>query len=143
VLLYREPNIPGIRIDSGIREGDQVGVHYDPLLAKVIATAETREVAVERLLAALRAFPILGIRSNVPFLIRVLDSAEFRAGTIHTRWLDGDGAALASDPDDPAPDWLLEVITGARDDVHGALDRSAGWNGRDPWATARQGFRVL
>ena len=43
LLLYREPRVPGIRVDSGVGEGDEVPVHYDPLLAKVIATAETRD----------------------------------------------------------------------------------------------------
>ena len=55
-----------MRIDSGVAEGTEVPVHYDPLLAKVIASAETRELARVRLIAALRNFPILGIRTNVP-----------------------------------------------------------------------------
>ena len=88
VLLYREPRAPGVRIDSGVAEGAEVPVHYDPLLAKVIASAETRELARARLAAALRDFPILGIRTNVPFLLRILDDARFRAGDVDTTFLD-------------------------------------------------------
>ena len=58
LLLYREPRWPGVRVDSGVAEGDEVSVHYDPLLAKVIAIAETRDLAIARLRAALREFPI-------------------------------------------------------------------------------------
>jgi acetyl/propionyl-CoA carboxylase alpha subunit len=136
LLLYREPTLPGVRIDSGVREGDRVTVHYDPLLAKVIATAETREAAIGRLLGALRAFPVLGVRTNVPFLIRVLDSPEFRAGRIHTRWLDSDGAALAVDSAESAPDWLQDVIDGeARDRAGSRAD--AGRAFQDVWTSIR------
>ena len=76
--LYREPSGPGIRIDSGVEEGTDVPVQYDPMLAKLIAFAETRAQAIERAAAALRDFPILGVRTNV-----VSSGAEhpaFRAG---------------------------------------------------------------
>src|SRR5262249_26823368 len=67
LLLSRDPRMPGIRVDSGVVEGGEVSVHYDPLIAKIIAPAETRTLAAARLVAALRAFPILGVRTNVPF----------------------------------------------------------------------------
>ena len=84
-----------MRIDSGIAEGAEVSVHYDPLLAKVIASAETRELARLRLIAALRAFPILGIRTNIPFLLRILEHPRFRAGDVDTAFLDDEVASLA------------------------------------------------
>jgi acetyl/propionyl-CoA carboxylase alpha subunit len=110
LLLYREPQGPGIRVDSGVGEMDSVGVHYDALLAKVIATGETRAHAIERLATALRAFPILGIRTNIPFLIRVLESDAFRSARVHTGFLDGEGARLADAPADPPPDLLRAVV---------------------------------
>jgi len=94
LLLYREPSMPGVRIDSGVVEGTEVSVFYDPLLAKLIACAESRDAAIARATAALRAFPILGIRTNVCFLIRVLEHARFRAGEISTDFLDGGGHPL-------------------------------------------------
>ncbi len=71
LLLYREPTIPGVRIDSGVVEGSVVSVYYDPLIAKVIATAETRALAITRLVTALKDFPILGVRTNIPYLLRI------------------------------------------------------------------------
>ena len=142
LLLYREPTLPGIRIDSGFREGDCVSVHYDALLAKVIATAETRDMALARLVQALRRFPILGIRTNVPFLVRVLESDAFRQGAIHTGFLDGEGAGLADAESDAPPECLRAVIdfVDQQQVSHnsGTLDAAAwdpwiglaGWNGR-------------
>ena len=65
LLLYREPRLPGVRVDSGVAEGGEVSIYYDPMIAKVIATAETRDLAIARLAAALRAFPVLGVRTNI------------------------------------------------------------------------------
>jgi acetyl/propionyl-CoA carboxylase alpha subunit len=84
LLLYREPQGPGLRVDAGVAEGDVVSVNYDPLLAKLVTYGETRAVAIARASAALRAYPILGIRTNIPFLIRLLDQTEFKAGRLHT-----------------------------------------------------------
>jgi acetyl-CoA carboxylase biotin carboxylase subunit len=101
LVLYREPCGPGIRIDSGVEEGGTVTVNYDPLLAKLIASGETREACLARLRAALRAFPILGIRTNIPFLIRLIDLPDFAAGHLHTGFIGEHEAALAgcSQPD--------------------------------------------
>jgi acetyl-CoA carboxylase biotin carboxylase subunit len=92
---YREPQRPGIRVDSGVAEGGEVSIYYDPMIAKVIATAETRELAIARLIAALREFAIEGIRTNIGFLIRVLETHAFQAGDVDTAFLDREGAAIA------------------------------------------------
>jgi acetyl/propionyl-CoA carboxylase alpha subunit len=94
LLLYREPSMPGIRVDSGAYEGGQISVHYDPLIAKLIAQGETREVARRRAIEALRAYPILGIRTNVGLLIDILEHPRFVRGDIDTRFLDSEGATL-------------------------------------------------
>jgi len=136
VLLYREPSSPGVRIDSGIREGDVVPVHYDALLAKVIATAGSRTQAIDRLLAALRSFPILGVHTNLPFLIRLLDSTAFRAGQMHTGYLDAEGAALAAEPNEPPPAFIRDALDAADHDLTpSAAGASApAW---DPWMRVR------
>jgi 3-methylcrotonyl-CoA carboxylase alpha subunit len=95
--VYRVPHIPGVRVDSGVAEGSMISVYYDPMLAKVIATAESRPLAINRLAAALRALEIEGVRTNVPFLIRILELPEFRDGRIDTGFLDREGARLASE----------------------------------------------
>jgi acetyl/propionyl-CoA carboxylase alpha subunit len=133
LLLYRQPAHPGVRIDSGVREGDDVSVHYDPLLAKVIAHAETRELATARLAAALRSFPILGIHTNLPFLIRVLGHAAFRAGTMDTAFLDREGSTLAGGPaDNSPPAHVMEAINAHRPSTPVTTRVGQDW---DPWST--------
>ncbi|MGB2716399.1 MAG: acetyl-CoA carboxylase biotin carboxylase subunit [Vicinamibacterales bacterium] len=112
LLLYREPAGPGIRVDSGVVEGDEVGVHYDPLIAKIIAYAETRERARARAIAALRAFPILGIRTNLPFLIAVLAHPRYAAGMAHTGFIDEHLAELLATPPPPAEAIAAAAIGG-------------------------------
>ena len=102
ITRYREPQRPGVRVDSGVVEGSEVPVYYDPMIAKVIATAETRSLATARLSTALRQFEIAGIRTNRAFLIAILESPAFRDGTIDTAFLDREGAAIAATlPDEP------------------------------------------
>ena len=133
LLLYRAPDMPGIRIDAGVREGDTVSVHYDAMVAKVVATAETRPLAIARLLTALRHFPILGITTNIPFLIRLLESPEFHAGTVHTGFLDHEGAALWQAPPDPPPSFLRVVADEAGRRTAPPVGTSAPAQPWDPW----------
>jgi acetyl/propionyl-CoA carboxylase alpha subunit len=110
--LYREPGGPGIRVDSGVEEGADVPVHYDPMLAKMIASGQTREAATARAVAALREFPILGVRTNVAFLMRTLEHPAFRAGDLHTGFVDEHAADLL---DAPSPsDLVLAAAAFAR-----------------------------
>jgi 3-methylcrotonyl-CoA carboxylase alpha subunit len=88
VELLRLPGGPGVRVDTGIREGDEVPVHYDPLLAKLVVGAETRRAALARAERALSEFVVLGIRSNIGFLRRILSHPEVRAGRLHTALID-------------------------------------------------------
>jgi acetyl/propionyl-CoA carboxylase alpha subunit len=88
LLSYREPSGPGVRIDSGVEEGWRVAVHYDPMLAKLVASGETREAALDRAVLALGAYRVSGIRTNIPFLIRLLRHDAVRAGRVHTQFVD-------------------------------------------------------
>jgi acetyl-CoA carboxylase biotin carboxylase subunit len=135
LLLYREPAGPGIRIDSGVVEGGTVSVHYDPLLAKLTVSAESRDAAIARAIAALRAFPILGIRTNVPFLIRLLDHPDVRAGRVHTRFIDEHAGELLTNEDPP-----LEALAAAAAAIPAIARAQSGTGGSpslDPWQTIR------
>jgi acetyl-CoA carboxylase biotin carboxylase subunit len=132
LLVYREPAGPGLRVDSGVREGDLVSPFYDPLLAKVIAAAETRPLAIARLVAALRQYVILGVRTNIPVLLRVLEHPDFLSGTATTSWLDERVAELAAERargDWPAP---VRAALAAHASAASAsrADDASGW---DPW----------
>jgi len=88
LLLYREPRGPGVRVDSGFSEGDTVPVHYDPLLAKLVVSGETRQAALARADRALGEFVVLGITTNIGLLRRLVQHPEVRAGRLDTGLLD-------------------------------------------------------
>ena len=141
LLLYREPRIPGVRIDSGFREGDRVPVYYDALLAKVIATGDTREVAATRLSQALAEFPILGIHTNVPFLVSVLNSDAFRAGSIETGFLVHEGRVLTQ-PESAEPPAFLRGVLEQVDRIAPPESAGADHVAWDPWSRlSRQDLR--
>jgi acetyl/propionyl-CoA carboxylase alpha subunit len=83
-----------VRVDAGIEEGDVVPVQFDPLVAKVIAHAATRRDALARAKAAVASSVILGVRTNAPFLRRVLGYDDVFAGRIDTGWLDRTTSSL-------------------------------------------------
>jgi len=87
IALLREPTGPGVRFDSGIFEGWNVPVHYDPILAKLIVWAEDREAACRKMSVALGDCVILGIRTTVGFLRDVVNHPEFRAGRTTTAFI--------------------------------------------------------
>lgn len=82
------PSGPGVRWDAGIEIGSEVGLHYDPLLAKLIVWGETRAQAIARMRRALLELVIDGVESSRDFHIRVMDDDEFRHGAIDVAWLE-------------------------------------------------------
>jgi acetyl/propionyl-CoA carboxylase alpha subunit len=85
--VYRPPAGPGVRLDSGVGEGSEVGFQYDPMLAKLVVWASSRDAAIQRMRRALSEFVLLGVRNNIEFLHRVISSDEFREGHIDTDFL--------------------------------------------------------
>ena len=84
LMVFRPPHDKDVRVDTGLAEGRDVTAHYDPMIAKVIAHAPTREAAIDKLVAALEAFEIQGLKNNIPALLAILRSEPFRAGDVHT-----------------------------------------------------------
>jgi acetyl-CoA/propionyl-CoA carboxylase biotin carboxyl carrier protein len=78
----------GVRVDAAVEEGDEIGTSYDPLLAKLIAHADTREAALDRLAEALAETEIEGATTNLPFLRWLVAHPAFRAGDVTTRFLE-------------------------------------------------------
>jgi acetyl-CoA/propionyl-CoA carboxylase biotin carboxyl carrier protein len=109
LMLYREPAMPGVRVDSGVTEGARVPVHYDPLLAKVIVSGETREAARRRAIEALNHFPILGVVTNGGFLGEILRHPSFVAGDFDTHFLDREHAFLVA-PLSEEPPAIVQAI---------------------------------
>ncbi len=84
LTVFRPPQEPTIRVDTGYAEGRDVTPFYDPMLAKVIVHAATREAAIDRLIEALTAFDIQGLKNNIPAVLTILRSEQFRDGAVHT-----------------------------------------------------------
>jgi propionyl-CoA carboxylase alpha chain len=76
-----------LRIDSGVREGDEISLFYDPMIAKVVAHGKTREIAIDTLLEGLDRYQVEGLQSNAPFLAACLEEEDFRSGDIHTGYI--------------------------------------------------------
>ena len=126
---------PGVRVDSGVVEGGEVTVHYDPMLAKLIAHAETRDAAIARARAALRDFDVLGMRTNIPFLLR--RARQRRVPPTASSTPDSstrDGASLGASLPLHAACWPRpRRTTNARQAR--LADRAASAAVLDPWAT--------
>jgi acetyl/propionyl-CoA carboxylase alpha subunit len=122
----------GVRVDTGVREGDVVTPFYDPMIAKVIAWDETREGAIARLADALATAQIAGVHTNNAFLIRALRHPQFVAGEIDTGFIARHEADLI--PHAPVPDFALQAA------ARQVLSEFARGNG-DPWSR-QDGFRL-
>ena len=98
-----------VRVDAGVASGGAVTMHYDPMIAKVIAHADTRDGAIERLRHALGECEIAGVEHNVAFLRNVLDDAAFRGGEYDTGLIEARGDALIP-ADDPLPTLAAALV---------------------------------
>jgi len=88
LLAFAPPEGPGIRNDAGVEAGDEVTLHYDPMLAKLIVAAPDRDTAVRRLRRALRDYTVLGVPTNLPLLRRIVGHPAFAAGETTIRFLE-------------------------------------------------------
>ena len=129
LVRYREPKGEGVRVDAGVREGDQISIYYDPMIAKLITWADDRPTAIARMRAALDSFVIRGIAHNVPFLSSLIAHPRVAEGRFTTNFIAeiyGGGWSPAV-PDDAGTRELL-AVAGA---VHRrAVEREASISGQ-------------
>jgi acetyl/propionyl-CoA carboxylase alpha subunit len=98
--FYGEPSGPGVRVDAGVEQGTEIGVSFDPMLAKLICYAADRDATIDRLDRGLRDYVILGVKNNISWLRRLVTHPDFRAGKVSTRFIaDHDGSLQRSVPD--------------------------------------------
>jgi acetyl-CoA carboxylase biotin carboxylase subunit len=121
-----------VRVDTGVREGDTISPFYDPMIAKVIAYAGTREAAIAKLADALSASQIAGLRTNNAFLIRCLRHPDFIAGNIDTGFIGRHESDLV-----PALQISKDVLSAAA----GQVLREYAGPSDDPWST-QDSFRL-
>jgi 3-methylcrotonyl-CoA carboxylase alpha subunit len=135
------PDGEGIRVDSGVREGDEITPYYDPMLAKIVAFGPTRPKALDRLAAALRRTVIAGPKTNLGLLEELCEAQEFRAGRFDTSFIDRNLDALVTKRE---PVTRQAVAAGAlhllkrdaRGHARSAEARSSPWSQED-------GFQLL
>jgi 3-methylcrotonyl-CoA carboxylase alpha subunit len=119
----------GIRVDSGVEEGDEISAHYDPMIAKLIAHAPRRELAAAKLAAACRDIEVWPVKTNAAFLARCASDTEFVAGRVDTGFIERRAELLIPGP---APDPMI---------VRAAANALLPEESHDPW-TALVGFRA-
>ncbi len=127
--------LDGVRVDTGVEEGDAVTPYYDPMIAKIIAHGADRGAALERLAAALDATQVEGVTTNLAFLRAACASPEFKEMRLDTGWLDREGtAALAGEaPADPATLLLAALATVALSVARPGPPRDPGADWTSPW----------
>ncbi len=124
-----------LRIDTGVEEGDRIGPHYDPMIAKLIASGATRDEAIDRLVDALDQVEVWPVRTNAAFLARAAADAGFRAGDVDTGFIPAKLAGLVPDASPSEGVWNLAAEAA----LASGFGDGAGAAG--PWR-ALQGFRA-
>lgn len=133
--VFDLPATDGVRVDTGYRRGDAVSVYYDPMMAKVIAWGETRDIAADRLCHALRQVRVAGVKHNAHFLTRVLAHPAFRRGEISTHFIEShQHDVLPELPGVHESHLLLAALLFLEEGMAGCVPLS-------PWSLLR-GFRV-
>jgi acetyl/propionyl-CoA carboxylase alpha subunit len=134
ILAWHLPEGPGVRVDAGVEEGSVVGLEYDPLLAKLVVSAESRPSAIARARRALSEWIILGVETNLPLLAETLESAAFVSGDYTTDLVSTLPRESAEEPPDAA--WIAAVMAqnaaAIAPPVRGAADP---WNAPSNWRT--------
>jgi len=88
ILFLNEPSGPGIRVDTGIYQGWNVPPHYDPILSKLIVWAEDRKSSLPRISNALKNYILLGLKTNIGYLRRIINTENFMAGKYNTHFIE-------------------------------------------------------
>jgi 3-methylcrotonyl-CoA carboxylase alpha subunit len=136
VGTIRSWNMPeqqaGLRIDAGYRQGDTVSPHYDAMLAKVIAWAPTREVAIDRLNHALEESDVRGVVTNIPFLAALIDHPAVRANAIDTGFIERELKHLTASSKPPGDlEFAAAIAAILKKEARAASDVA-----KSPWGTA-------
>ncbi len=127
----------GVRIDSGVRAGDEISPYYDPMIAKLTVHGDTRAEALARLYNALGRTDIIGCTTNIPFLAALAAHKGFAAGQVDTGLIDRDLEALVAQPE-PSAALRAVAVVAARDWGGGfslwqPLRQSVGLDGEGHW----------
>jgi len=135
---FLPPDGPGVRCDSGVEAGDEISIHYDPMIAKLLTWGRDRSEAIARMKRALSEFEISGVKTSVPFHLHLLAKPAFVEGAVHVNHVDEefDGAADLAD-ETPDQELGLHVSLAAIDELLRGRRRAVRPSGSlSPWAEA-------
>ena len=131
------PEEAGWRVDRGVEDGDAVTVHYDPMIAKVIASGADRDAAIERMRQCLARTAVFGPASNLDLLRRIVSHRDFRAGAMDTGYLDRHlEQVLGAQPPVGAPTLLAaadHVLRSLADEARTCTAPRSPWSAGDAW----------
>jgi acetyl/propionyl-CoA carboxylase alpha subunit len=140
IECYVPPSGPNIRVDSGVAQGSDITVHYDPMLAKLITWGRTRTDALNRMTWALDRFVVLGVTTNIEFLQSLIAHPEFQAGRVHTEFLDAHLIKARRDGTIPDEVLIAAALAGKhpsrRAQAIGVAPSLASSTSDGPWHTA-------
>jgi acetyl/propionyl-CoA carboxylase alpha subunit len=88
ITFVSEPGGPGVRLDSALYEGLEISMYYDPLIAKLSTWGRNRAEAINRMRRALSEFKIVGVHTNIPFHLQVMDDQDFKEGRLDTGFVE-------------------------------------------------------
>jgi len=131
IIHLSAPEGPHVRFDSGVATGSEVSIHYDPMLAKIVSWGRDRGEAVAGMAAALRRTVVLGVATNLARLQAIVDHPAFRAGELHTGFIDEHLRAVVP-PACPPPE-ALAAVAAALQRIRPAASRGAAPAAPDPW----------
>lgn len=134
-------NSASVRVDSGVVQGGEVSVHYDPMIAKLIVSADDRPAALKKMVASLRDFNVVGLPTNIDFVQACCAHPAFEAGGVDTGFIDENVDALLPElpPTTPQTVALAAIASALASD-----DQSSKGSGGDPWdASALRSFRSV
>jgi 3-methylcrotonyl-CoA carboxylase alpha subunit len=135
-----------VRIDAGVEEGDEIGPHYDPMIAKLIVWDGTRERALARMQAALAQLRIVGVANNVEFLSRLVASPAFAGADLDTALIEREQDFLFPARETPEEAWLLAALAELARETAEATPAGAAptpWDARDGWRLNSRASRTL
>lgn len=145
VTRLTEPGGPGVRLDSGFYRGYEVPVYYDPMVAKLVVWADTRDEAIERMKRALTEFDIGGIKTTIPFHLQALEDERFLSGNYTTAFVDGMAEDRTTEPDNShiAAAFATVVTHEARKSPRRRVKSANAGSGSSPWKRfgLREGLR--
>ncbi|MCA9965720.1 MAG: acetyl-CoA carboxylase biotin carboxylase subunit [Anaerolineales bacterium] len=139
IVWYKRPFGPNIRVDDGIATGSVVTPYYDPMLAKVITWGASRAEAIAKMVQALESMVVLGITTNIPYLLAILQEPQFQAGRTNTHYLATHLAGWKGETAVFETEWLglaaMELLAGRRVSGNGGVNegKTAVF---DPWGMA-------